>query len=117
MRGPSRQEAIVTATAHLHKSTALYKVHFFGPFRVIRDNQPLGEPVWRRNKAKALLKWFLLNVDGRYSTDQLIKNFWPEATRPSAERNLYVAIHYLRHLLEPNLPPRQESQYLCRTKD
>lgn len=117
MRDPSRQETIVNATAHLRQPDALYKVNFFGPFRVTRNNQPVGEPVWRRNKAKSLLKWFLLNVNGRYSSDQLIKNFWPSASGAPAERNLYVAIHYLRHLLEPDLPPRHESSYIRRNKD
>jgi len=117
MHEPSRQETIVNVTAHLRRSDALYKVHFFGLFRVLRNDQPLGEPVWRRNKAKSLLKWFLLNINGRYSSDQLIKSFWPNATGAPAERNLYVAIHYLRHLLEPELPPRHESSYIRRNKD
>src|SRR5581483_5838624 len=117
MHEPSRQETIVNVTAHLRRSDALYKVHFFGLFRVLRDNQPLGEPVWRRNKAKSLLKWFLLNTGRMFSADQLIKSFWPDMTRASAERNFHVSIHYLRHLLEPDLPPRHESTYIRRNKD
>ena len=109
IQGPTR--------ATLHRSTALYEVHFFGPFRVMRDNQPLGEPVWRRNKAKSLLKWFLLNAGRMFSADQLIKSFWPDMTRASAERNFHVSIHYLRHLLEPDLPSRHESTYIRRNKD
>lgn len=99
------------------KSTVLYEVHFFGPFRVMRDHQPVGEPVWRRNKAKSLLKWFLLNTGRMFSADQLIKSFWPDTLKASAERNFHVAIHYLRHLLEPDLLPRQKSSYICRNKD
>jgi DNA-binding SARP family transcriptional activator len=95
----------------------LYNVHFFGPFRVIRDNQSVGELVWRRNKAKALLKWFLLNTGRMFSADQLIKCFWPGTGKASAERNFHVAIHYLRHLLEPDLQPRCESKYIHRTKN
>jgi DNA-binding SARP family transcriptional activator len=116
MRGLPGQETVM-ATGHLHASTARYKVHFFGPFRVIRDNQPLGEPVWRRNKAKALLKWFLLNAGRRFSADQLIQSFWPDTPKVSAERNFHVAIHYLRHLLEPDLLPRQESSFIRRNKN
>ena len=106
MHGPSSCE-----------TTPRYKVHFFGPFRVTRDDSPIGEPVWRRNKAKVLLKWFLLNPGRMFSTDQLISYFWPDITRSSAERNLHVVIHYLRHLLEPDLPPRSESTYIRRNKD
>lgn len=101
----------------LHTSTPLYKVHFFGPFRVTRDDQPIGEPAWRRNKAKALLKWFLLNSGRMFSADQLMKMFWPDIAKASAERNFHVSIHYLRHLLEPELLPRQESHYIRRNKD
>src|SRR5437588_4152712 len=101
MRGPSRQG--LTTNVAPPKSTPFYKVHFFGPFRVMRDNQPLGEPMWRRNKAKTLLKWFLLNRGRMFSADQLITWFWPDMSKASAKRNFHVAISYLRHLLEPDL--------------
>src|SRR5436305_1816479 len=38
-------------------------------------------------------------------------------SKASAQRNLHVAIHYLRHLLEPDLPPRRESKYIRCNKD
>lgn len=116
---PARQDAISMNASYADALTAtvLYHVHFFGPFRVLRNGVPIGEPVWRRNKAKALLKWFLLNPGRMVSASQLIKNFWPETDKVSAERNLYVAIHYLRHLLEPDLAPRRESSYIRRNKD
>ena len=94
-----------------------YRVYFFGPFRIIRGDQPIGEPVWRRNKAKALLKWFLLNTGRMVSADQLTEIFWPEATRSSAPRNLHVTINYLRHLIEPDLRPRQQSGCIRRNKN
>ncbi|HLQ29380.1 MAG TPA: BTAD domain-containing putative transcriptional regulator [Ktedonobacteraceae bacterium] len=115
MHGPSKQ-ALTTNMAP-QKSTALYKVLFFGPFRVMRDNQLVGEPMWRRNKAKALLKWFLLNTGRMFSADQLFTGFWPDMSKASAEQNFHVTIHYLRHLLEPDLPPRHESKYIRRNKD
>ena len=115
---PSKREIdLDNSVPYPGASPALYRVHFFGPFRVMRDNQPLGEPVWRRNKAKALLKWFLLNAGRLVSADQLIGYFWPDLPRPSAERNLHVAIHYLRHVLEPDLLPRQPSSYIRRNKN
>jgi len=59
----------------------------------------------------------LLNSGRMFSTDQLIEYFWPGTPKSSAERNLYVTIYYLRHLLEPTLPPRHESKYIRRNKD
>jgi DNA-binding SARP family transcriptional activator len=117
MPGLPGQKTTFLNTEHQCEFMPLYKVHFFGPFRVTRGNQPVGESVWRRNKAKVLLKWFLLNPGSMFSTDQLLTNFWPDMPRASAERNFHVAIHYLRHLLEPDLAPRQKSKYIRRNKD
>ena len=116
MHEPLNQETTTKAITYPGESIALYNAHFFGPFRVTRNQQPIGEPVWRRNKAKALLKWFLLNPGRMFSADQLIEYLWPDTVNTSAERNLHVAIHYLRHLLEPDLLPRHESTYIRRNK-
>jgi DNA-binding SARP family transcriptional activator len=99
-----------------HEQVAAYRAYFFGPFRLLANSQPLGELAWRRNKAKTLLKWFLLNPGKLYSTDQLIELFWSDIELDAAIRNLHVAMHYLRRLLEPSLSPRQESSFLRRTK-
>lgn len=115
MYSPSNQ--VLTTNMVPEKSTAFYQVHFFGPFRVMRGNQLLGEPMWRRNKARGLLKWFLLNTGRMFSADQLLADFWPDMSKASAERNFHVTIHYLRHLLEPDLLPRHESKYIRRNKD
>lgn len=96
-------------------STIRYRAYFFGPFRLFLDDQPLGEP-WRRNKAKTLLKWFLLNPGKFYSAEQLIDLFWADFPSNTAIRNLHVTMHYLRHLLEPSMTPHQESSFLHRTK-
>ncbi|HWS83281.1 MAG TPA: BTAD domain-containing putative transcriptional regulator [Ktedonobacteraceae bacterium] len=94
---------------------ATYKVYFFGQFRVMHNSRPLGELDWRRNKAKTLFKWFLLNPGKLYSADQLIDLFWNDIELDAAIRNLHVTIHYLRHLLEPDLSPRHESSFLHRS--
>src|SRR6266571_3632921 len=88
---------------------------FFGQFRVIHNSRTLGELDWRRNKAKTLLKWFLLNPGKLYSADQLIDLFWNDIELEAAIRNFHVTMHYLRHMLEPNLNPRQESSFLHRS--
>ncbi len=102
---------------HSSESASLYRVYFFGPFRIMRGNQSVGALVWRRNKAKALLKWFLLNPSRRFSSAQLIKLLWPDTERLAGLRNLHVTINYLRHLLEPELLPHQESKFICRNKN
>lgn len=95
---------------------ARYKAFFFGPFRVTRDEQPLGEPTWRRNKARALLKWFLLNDGDLFSIEQLSKLFWPESTEKVAVNNLHVTLHYLRRVLEPELAHGEPSSFVRRNR-
>ncbi len=96
-------------------STIRYRAYFFGPFRLFLDDQPLGDP-WRRNKAKSLLKWFLLNPSKFYSAEQLIGLFWANFPSDAGMRNLHISMHYLRHLLEPSIIPHQKSSFLHRTK-
>jgi DNA-binding SARP family transcriptional activator len=91
---------------------AAYRAYFFGQFRLFHNSQPVGELEWRRNKAKTLLKWFLLNPGKLYTADQLIDLFWNDIEPDAAMRNLHVTIHYLRRLIEPSLSPRQESSFL-----
>ena len=91
-----------------------YKAYLFGPFRITRDEQVLGEPSWRRNKAKMLLKCFLLNPGKFFSADQLSKLCWSDIEQDTAARNLHVTIHYLRHLLEPDLGSGQRSTFIRR---
>lgn len=93
-----------------------YKAYFFGPFRLSRDEQPLGEPNWRRNKARALLKWFLLNPGSLFSVEQLIKLLWPDVSQRVAASNLHVTLHYLRRVLEPELAPGRESTFIRRNR-
>ncbi|HEU5374004.1 MAG TPA: BTAD domain-containing putative transcriptional regulator [Ktedonobacteraceae bacterium] len=93
-----------------------YKAYLFGPFGVMRDDQLLGEPIWRRNKAKTLLKWFLLNPGKFFSVEQLSKLCWPGVEQAAAVKNLHVTIHYLRHLLEPELKAGQKSTFIRRNR-
>jgi DNA-binding SARP family transcriptional activator len=101
---------------HYSLSGLQYRASFFGPFRVTRNEQPLGEPTWRRNKARTLLKWFLLNPQDLFSVEQLSKLFWPDIAEKVAVSNLHVTLHYLRHVLEPELAPGSPSTFVRRNR-
>jgi DNA-binding SARP family transcriptional activator len=101
---------------HIIQGHARYQAFFFGPFRITRAGQPLGESGWRRNKAKALLKWFLLNPGDLFAAEQLSKLFWPECSTKVATNNLHVTLHYLRRVLEPELAPGQPSSFVRRNR-
>ncbi|GCE14906.1 AfsR/SARP family transcriptional regulator [Tengunoibacter tsumagoiensis] len=93
---------------------SIYRAYAFGQFRVYCDNTWIKETMWRRNKAKTLLKWFMLNPGKLYSADQFIDLFWPNLPMEAAFCNLHVTIHCLRRLLEPTLNHRQESKFIRR---
>ncbi len=95
---------------------AEYKAYFFRQFHLLHNNQQVGNSIWRRNKAKLLLKWFLLNPNKLFSSDQLIDLFWPDIEAEIALNYLHVTIHALRHIFEPGLAPRQESSFLHQSK-
>ncbi|MDQ2902258.1 MAG: winged helix-turn-helix domain-containing protein [Chloroflexota bacterium] len=100
----------------LSQSQIPYKAYFFGPFRITLDEQALGEPAWRRNKAKALLKWFLLNPGDLFSVEQLCNLLWPDIIRKVAVSNLHVTMHYLRRILEPKLASGCPSIFIRRNQ-
>lgn len=108
----------ITYKMHLHprefELRAENRVYLFGPFQFVRGSKPIEQAMWRRNKAKSLLKWFLLNPSRPFAADQLIELFWPDISPDDALRSLYVTVHYLRRLLEPDLVPHQKSTYLHR---
>lgn len=93
---------------------ATYRAYLFGPFRLFRGEQPVGELMQRRNKARMILKWFLLNPGKLGSADEFIDLFWPELSPEKALGNFHVTMHYLRRMLEPTLSARQESTFIHR---
>jgi DNA-binding SARP family transcriptional activator len=98
-----------------YEHQAIHRGYFFGQFRFVCGKQPVGELMRRRNKARMLLKWFLLNPGKLGSIDEFIDLFWPEVSPETSLGNFHVTMHYLRHMLEPDLEPRQESRFIRRT--
>ncbi len=93
---------------------APYRAYIFGKFRLFCEQKPVKETMWRRNKVKSLLKWFLLNPGKLCSADEFIDLFWPDVSLETAFGNLHVTMHCLRHLLEPSLGPRESSMFIHR---
>lgn len=93
---------------------ATYRGYLFGPFRFFRGEQSAGELMQRRNKARLILKWFLLNPGKLGSADEFIDLFWPEISSKQALGNFHVTMHYLRRILEPGLNARAASTFIHR---
>lgn len=115
---PHNAHLMPTRTGMTHprerEQQALYRVYSFGQFRLFSNAMMVKESMWRRSKARTLLKWFVLNPGKLCSADQFIDLFWPDLPLDAAMGNLHVTIHFLRHLLEPALGTRQESQFVRR---
>jgi len=96
---------------------AVYRAYLFGPFRVFRGGEALGQRSQRREKAQLLLKWFLLNPGQPRSIDELIDLAFPTAAPDKATSSFHVAMHCLRRMLEPDLRPGEESSYIRRSSN
>src|SRR5579884_1258601 len=113
---PSAPDSILRSPFHTYaEAPARYQASLFGPFQLIVDGGTRPKS-WRRNKAKTLLKWFLLNPNESYSADQLIHYFWKDTAPTVASRNFHVTMHYLRHVLEPELARNQKSTFIVRNQ-
>ena len=96
------------------EQTATFHAYLFGPFRVFRGTELLGQRRQRREKALLLLKLFLLNPSRPRSMDELIDVVCPTAAPDKAASSFHVAMHCLRRMLEPDLRPGEESSYIRR---
>lgn len=94
---------------------AIYRAYLFGPFRVFRGGELLGQRSQRREKALLLLKWFLLNPGTPRSMDELIDMACPDTAPDKAVSSFHVAMHCLRRMLEPDLCRGEESSYIRRS--
>lgn len=90
-----------------------YEARLFGPFRVLRDEVPVGGPAGLgRASARTLLKWFLLNPETSITRIELSRMLWPDLDLEVGQRRVYSTLHYLRRFLEPELGPRQPSSFI-----
>lgn len=93
---------------------AAYEARLFGPFRVMRNQIPVGGPAGLgRASARTLLKWFLLNPDTCITRLELSRMLWPDLDIEVGQRRVYSTLHYLRRFLEPELGARQPSSFIC----
>ncbi|MDQ2902253.1 MAG: hypothetical protein M3Y81_01700 [Chloroflexota bacterium] len=112
------KNSLLAEKDHMHpreyEQQAVYRGYLFGQFRLFCGEQSMGNLMRRRNKARMLLKWFLLNPGKLGSAEEFIDLFWPKVSLETALGNFHVTMHYLRHTLEPTLNARQKSTFIRR---
>lgn len=93
----------------------LVQVRLLGGFSVERAD--LGRVVsdWPRRSAKTLTKLLAVQPGHMLHREQVIDILWSGVDAESALNSFGKALHAARRALEPELPRRRESAYLCLT--
>jgi DNA-binding SARP family transcriptional activator len=98
-------DSLAEADSQLH-------VRLLGGFRVERAGVKREVTEWPRRSAKVLTKLLATNRGHSLHREQIIGILWPDVDAESGLNNFGKALHAARHVLEPDLPPRQHSAYL-----
>ncbi|OGO53411.1 MAG: hypothetical protein A2V84_05830 [Chloroflexi bacterium RBG_16_70_13] len=75
------------------------RVRVLGGFSVELDGRPLPDDVWRRNRARSLVKLLAIAPRARLHREQLMDALWPELDPAAASANLRKALHFARAAL------------------
>lgn len=87
-------------------------IYCFGNLRIKQGDRWLPEQVWRRRKAKRLLKYVLLSPNHTLSRDTIVDRLWSDLDPGGANSNFYRTLYDVRRILEPQAP-RSHSSYLA----
>jgi DNA-binding SARP family transcriptional activator len=98
--------------ARVDQSVAHLRICLLGGFRIERSGVVLEDSVWRRRKAKALMKLLATHPHHALHRDQVLEILWSRVDAMSALNSFGKALHAARRALEPELAPRAASSYL-----
>jgi predicted ATPase/DNA-binding SARP family transcriptional activator len=86
--------------------------HLLGDIRISVGARPITDDDWPRRNARNLLLLLLITPGHRLPRDRVVDLLWPELSVASAANALYVALHGLRRVLEPDLAKGRASAYI-----
>jgi predicted ATPase/DNA-binding winged helix-turn-helix (wHTH) protein len=89
--------------------TAVLRIQMLGEFQAWRHQEILN---WPTQKSKALFQILLIEPGRLVPTDELLEYLWPALPPHKAQNNLWVTVSQLRHVLQPDSPPRSRSTYI-----
>jgi len=93
----------------------LVHVRLLGGFSVERADLGRAVSDWPRRSAKTLTKLLAVQPGHVLHREQIIDILWSGVDAESALNSFGKALHAARRALEPELPRRRESAYLCLT--
>src|SRR3712207_2270139 len=88
------------------------RAFLLGHTRIFVGDRPIPDDAWPRRSFRSLLLLLLIAPANRLHRDQVIDQLWPDASAKSALNALYVALHGLRRVLEPDLRTGRDSAYI-----
>lgn len=88
------------------------RAHLLGRVRLTLGERLLDDGDWPRRSARGLLLLLLATSGHRLPRERAQELLWPEAVPDAARNALSVALHGLRHVLEPERPARAASAYI-----
>ncbi|MDL1956070.1 MAG: hypothetical protein LWW95_03315 [Candidatus Desulfofervidus auxilii] len=96
--------------AFKHSAPLLF-IKTLGDFEVKVGNKTIVQ--WESQKAKTLLKILVTRGEKPVPIDVIMEDLWPEANWESVKENFKITLKRLRRSLEPDLPSRISSSYIC----
>jgi DNA-binding SARP family transcriptional activator len=94
-------EGLGLGEARYHPGHTLW-VRTLGPFAVWRDNAPVTDQEWQREKARRVFQ-FLLTLRGQwFYPEQIVEQLWPDLLPEAGDRDFRVALNALNRALEPD---------------
>ena len=93
-------------------ATGRLAIQLLGEFRVSVGSRTIAEREWTLRKAKSLVKLLALAPRHRLHREHVIDRLWPDMGPEDGANNLHRVLYVVRHILEPDLPPRRASSYL-----
>ncbi|CAA9546857.1 MAG: hypothetical protein AVDCRST_MAG49-1446 [uncultured Thermomicrobiales bacterium] len=98
-----------------HSTLALpppIRADLLGPVRLSVGDRPLPPSAWPRRAPRSLFLLLLITRGHSLARDQVLDLLWPDAPVDTSLNALYVALHGLRRVLEPDLRSGRTSAYI-----
>jgi len=92
--------------------TVPIRIRTFGNFQVFRGESRISDRDWKARPPKLLLKALIARGGSGVPKDLITEDLWPEAAADSGESQFKVALHRLRHALEPSMDKSRGSSYV-----
>lgn len=109
-----RPKAVIAVKRMIYRTRVpMLDIRTFAGFRVLKgDHAPIRDAEWAGKRPKTLLKAILVHGARDIPKDILIDTLWPDSRPESAQKNLKVTLHRLRHILEPTMNRQFGSSYI-----